>query len=112
MEKEIRFESSDDPIVSLINRKENQILVNSCIYYRFNDNLISDYQYDNIGLELIELSKKYPEKFKQSFHYQSFKDYVTSECPSGFNLPFNTPDVVKKAIHLLKLKRSKEGDIR
>ena len=54
----------NDEIVSLINRRENQILIHSAIYYRFNDNLLQDYQYDNIGKDLIELAHKYPKEFE------------------------------------------------
>ena len=63
-------------IVELINRKENQILIHSAIYYRFNDNLIPDWQYDSIGKDLIELAHKYPEEFKMSYHYKDFIEYV------------------------------------
>lgn len=93
----------NDEILEKINRRENQILLHSCVYYKFNDNLLPDHAYDNLGKDLIELSQQYPLEFSASYHYSEFKDYVTSECPSGFNLHYSTPEIVSKAMHLLRL---------
>lgn len=90
-------------IIDLINRRENQVLIHSAIYYRLNDNLIPDWQYDNIGKDLVELAHKYPEEFKASYHYNDFIEYVNSETPSGFNLPYATVEVTSKAMYLLRL---------
>lgn len=90
-------------IIDLINRRENQVLIHSAIYYRLNDNLIPDWQYDNIGKDLVELAHKYPEEFKASYHYNDFIEYVNSETPSGFNLPYSTVEVTSKAMYLLRL---------
>ena len=46
-------------VVSLMRRRRLQILVHSCIYYRFNTNLVTDHQYDSWGKELVELHRKY-----------------------------------------------------
>lgn len=90
-------------VIDLINRRENQVLIHSCIYYKFNDNLIEDWQYDNIGKDLIELAHKYPSEFKASYHYNDFIEYVNSDTPSGFNLPYSTTETVSKAMLLLRL---------
>ena len=90
-------------IIDLINRRENQVLIHSCIYYKFNDNLIEDWQYDNIGKDLIELAHKYQNEFKASYHYNDFIEYVNSDTPSGFNLPYSTVETVSKAMLLLRL---------
>lgn len=90
-------------IVELINRRENQILILSCIYYKFNDNLVEDWQYDLLGKELVKLASEYPEEFKSSYHYEDFIDYVDSDTPSGFNLPYSTVENVSKAMHLLRM---------
>lgn len=99
-----------EEIISLINRRENQILLHSAIYYKFNDNLIEDYEYDRLGKELIKLSKDYPEEFSMSYHYNEFKEYVTSECPSGFNLRYGTTENISKAMLLLRLYGRKTTD--
>ena len=93
----------DQEIIDLINRRENQILLHSCIYYKFNDNLIEDWQYDSIGKDLLELAKDYPDEFEASYHYEDFIDYVNSETPSGFNHRYSTVENVSKAMHLLQL---------
>ena len=55
-------------------RKRQQILVHSCLYYRFDTNLIEDYQYDRIGKSLAELQIKYPELSQEvKYKYEAFK---------------------------------------
>lgn len=93
----------DHDILDLINRRENQILIHSCIYYKFNDNLIEDWQYDNMGKDLIELAREYPDEFKASYHYEDFINYVNSDTPSGYDLPFSSYEVLSKAVYLLQL---------
>lgn len=93
----------NNEILEKINRRENQILLHSCLYYKFNDNLLTDHAYDNLGKDLIELSQQYPLEFSASYHYSEFKDYVTSECPSGYSLHYSTTEIVSKAVLLLRL---------
>lgn len=69
---------------SLINRRQRQILVHSCLYYQFNENLIQDHVYDAWSKELAELIQSHKEEFKRSVYYAAFKDY--DGC-SGFDLP-------------------------
>ena len=61
--------------LELINRRERQILVHSCLYYQFNENLIQDHVYDAWSKELAELIQNHKEEFKRSVHYTTFKDY-------------------------------------
>ena len=89
-------------ILAKINRRRKQILVHSCIYYRFNENLITDFQYDAWGRELAKLQIDYPNESKQADYYEAFKDY-TPECVSGFNLPIHDPNIVNKAEQLLQI---------
>ena len=84
--------------LELINRRQRQILVHSCLYYQFNENLIQDHVYDAWSKELAELIQSNKEEFKESVHYTSFKDY--DGC-SGFDLPFSDPRVVGVAESLL-----------
>ena len=101
----------NEEILSLINRRENQILVMAAIYYRFNDNLISDNEYDHRGRELMMLAKQYPNEFKASYHYESFIDYINSDTPSTFDINYNSPEVISKAIQLLRLSGRKTTQI-
>lgn len=95
-------------ILSLINRRERQILVHACCYYRFNENLISDYQYDAWGLELIDLMEKYPLEFKASEYYDEFIRYCDGGTPSAFNLHYTLPNIQNRAGHLINLYRKGE----
>jgi len=87
--------------LELINRRERQILVHSCLYYQFNENLIQDHVYDAWSKELAELIQTHKEEFKRSVYYIAFKDY--DGC-SGFDLPFSDPRVVGVAEGLLRNK--------
>lgn len=85
-------------------RKRQQILVHSCLYYRFDTNLIEDYQYDRIGKSLAELQIKYPELSKEvAYKYAAFKTFGQDGCYSGYNLSTSDPDVVRKAQRLANI---------
>lgn len=83
-----------------INQLRRMILVHSCIYYRFNDNLISDHDYDGISRELMELQKKHPETASACVYAEAFSDF--DETTSGFDLPLHDTWVVRKAQQLLE----------
>ena len=68
---------------------ERSILVNSFAYYILDDNILSDFQYDDNAKELAELKKEHPGDFKRSRYYEYFKDYCNDEdmvYTSGFDL--------------------------
>lgn len=88
-------------IKELMERRIRQILIHSCIYYRYNQNIVSDHQFDSWGQDLIALIKGYPEMLDQVEWGEAFKDYT--ETTSGFNLPFNDPRIVAKAYYVLKI---------
>lgn len=92
-----------DEIAELINRRRRQILVHSVIYYRMNDNLVSDHQWSDWSRELCELQEKYPEIAAKCVYADDFKDFDGS---TGFNLPIEDPWAVNKASFLLKHKDS------
>ena len=58
---------------------ERSILVNSFAYYILDDNILSDFQYDDNAKELAELKKEHPEDFKRSRYYEYFKDYCSDD---------------------------------
>lgn len=91
-------------IKSDILRKRQQILVHSCLYYRFDTNLIEDYQYDKIGKSLADLQIRYPELSKEvMYKYKAFETFGQDGCYSGYNLPTSDPDVVRKAQQLINM---------
>lgn len=91
-------------IAELIHRRRQQILVHSCIYYRFDMNIIEDSTFDKWCNQLIDLQKKYPEIADQGIYAKEFKSLSHA---SGFDLPFNSPEVVAKAQYLLRLREEK-----
>ncbi len=83
----------------LIQRRRLQILIHSCIYYEFNQNLVTDNQWGSWALELEQLQNKYPEIAAEVIWAESFKNFDHS---TGVNLPTRDPWVVSKASWLLK----------
>lgn len=91
-------------IVELITRRRRQVLVHSCIYYRFGTSIISDYKFDEWAYELVHLQKKYPAESKQAELYNMFKDFDGS---TGYHLPLGDPWLVMLAKHLIDNHRRK-----
>lgn len=88
-------------IAELLNRRRRQILVHSIIYYKMNDNLISDSTWSAWATELEELQAEYPEIVAKVPYAKEFKDFDHS---TGMNLPLNDPWAVNKARQLIALK--------
>lgn len=90
-----------EQIKEKINQRRRQMLVHSCIYYRFDTNIVNDFDYDRWVNELMELQRKYPEIAQQCVYQEDFKNL--DETTSGFNLGHSRPEIVRKAQCLLKL---------
>lgn len=90
-----------EQIKEKINQRRRQMLVHSCIYYRFDTNIVSDFDYDRWVNELMELQRKHPEIAQQCVYQEDFKNL--DETTSGFNLGHSRPEIVRKAQYLLKL---------
>lgn len=89
-------------IAELIHRRRHQILIHSCLYYRLNTSLISDYTFDKWARELAELQESNPEIAKQGVYAEYFKDF---NGESGFSLPTHLPEVIDRAERLLRSDR-------
>lgn len=76
-----------------------KLLVHSIIYYRLNENLISDKKWAEWALELEQLTKEYPYIAQNTFLAEEFKDFDHS---TGYNLPLETPWAVQKAMELVE----------
>lgn len=74
------------------------MLVHSCIYYKMDQNIISDAQWSRWGTELADLQNRYPEISQQVRWAEAFEGWDGS---SGAFLPLNDPWVVNKAQQLL-----------
>lgn len=68
---------------------QRSILVNSFAYYELNENILSDFQYDDNAKQLEELKKEYTDDFKRSRYYEYFHDFGSDDgthYTSGFDL--------------------------
>src|SRR5690606_18840799 len=89
-----------EQIKKLINRRRRQILLHSCIYYRLNDSIWTDEQYDKKARELQRLQEKFPDIAKECVYAKEVEDFT--ETTSGFKLPIHGPVIVEKAQRLLR----------
>lgn len=89
----------NENILEWFNRRERQILVHSCLYYRLDTNIISDDTYDRWSKELAEAIEEHPETFKKTVYYKEYKEFDGS---TGYNLPSGLPDIVNRAMRLAK----------
>ena len=64
---------------------ERWILVQSYAYYELNDNIASDFDYDNNAKQLFELIKNNPDDHYNTRYYLYF-DKFEPGCTSGFEL--------------------------
>lgn len=99
-------------IIELISRRRKQILVHSIIYYRMDDNVISDNLYDEFARELRELHSKYPELSAKAELYNEFKEWHESEGSSGYSLPLTDPYYISIAHMLVKIKNEERNPSR
>ena len=95
---EIFTDPKELKIAEKIQQRRYQMLIHSCIYYKLNDNYISDTQWNEWAHELEQLQSQYPTISEKVTLYEYFKDWDGS---SGAFLPLDLPWVVKKAQDLL-----------
>ena len=88
----------DDKIAELIQRRRLQMLIHSCIYYEFNESIISDAKWSEWALELEQLQAKYPKIAKKVICAQEFENFDHS---TGCDLPTRNPEIIRKARWLI-----------
>lgn len=98
-----------DEVRSLILRRRLQVLVHSCIYYELNENIVADRTWSTWAQELVKLQKKYPQIAKRVDYAQEFQDFDGS---TGFNLPTRNPEIMNKALYLLKICKGENDHVR
>lgn len=94
----------DKSILSLINRRERQLLVHSYIYYELDDSIIPDDQWSKWGFELCSLRDKYPEEYELSEYAMAFRHFDGS---TGFDLYgfYMHSHIINKALYLLRINK-------
>lgn len=85
-------------ILEIINRRELQMIVHSCIYYRMGTSLWSDTEFDTKAKELVQLIKDHPQLFEQSKWVDSFRDW---DATTGFHLPIEDPAITSLSQFLI-----------
>jgi hypothetical protein len=102
---------NEDPIITKINQRRRQVLVHSCLYYKFDESIIEDHVYDKYARELKSLVTKYPDKAKKAVFSEKFKEWdALPDFYSGFCLPLDDDWVVHKAKQLLQHKRKEDNE--
>lgn len=86
-------------IQELIRRRRGQMIYHSAIYYHLDNNIISDYTWQQWADELAEIQNKHPDQCNIGYHDEEFKDWNGS---TGMHLPF-TPAIHQKAEWLIYL---------
>ena len=89
-------------IAEKIQRRRLQLLVNSCIYYNKDNNIISDSQWDTWAKELVVLQHDYPEISSTVIWADEFRDWDGS---TGAFLPLQDAWVIQKANSLTGIRR-------
>lgn len=89
----------NEEILELINRRERQVLVHSCLYYHFNTSIITDAEYDKWSHQLYDLIVENPLEFKNSVFY---KDFKTFDGNTGMGLPYDSAYAMRVAERLIK----------
>lgn len=93
---------TNDEIAELIQRRRLQILIHSCIYYEFNESIISDTKWSEWALELEQLQTQYPKIAEKVIWNDAFKNFDHS---TGCGLPMREPWVTQKARWLIEYAR-------
>ena len=75
---------------------QRSILVNSFAYYQLDENLLSDFQYDNNAKQLADLKKEFPDDFKCSRYHEFFKDFCSEDDNIHYTSGFDLLERVKK----------------
>ena len=75
------------------------LLEDSCLYYKFDYSLTSDATFDIMCRQLVEFQEEYWEEAEKCPYHEYFKDFDGS---TGFDLPIHLPEVVERALELLK----------
>ena len=88
------FNEKNLEIAELIQQRRLQLLVHSRIYYKLDNNIVSDKKWDEWARELKTLQEHYPDIAKKVMWYDAFKDWDAS---TGAFLPLDHEWVVRKA---------------
>lgn len=95
----------EDTYNELLNRRIQQFLVHSFLYYQLNMSIIDDSFYDRICVDLVKL--KTNENYKKH-RYSSFIEGLDSSG-TGFFIKEYPPRIISRALHLLYDENKRNG---
>ena len=90
----------NESVRELIQRRRLQLLIHSCIYYEYNESLVTDEQWKNWAVELETLQKEYKTESELAPWADAFREF---DHPTGFNLPTTDPWVMGTARWILHI---------
>ena len=90
----------NESVRELIQRRRLQLLIHSCIYYEYNESLVTDEQWKNWAVELETLQKEYKAESELVPWADAFREFDHS---TGFNLPTTDPWVMGTARWILRI---------
>lgn len=93
---------TEESAAEFIRRRRLQIVVHSCVYYRFDQNLISDHQWAAWAKELVRAQELFPKVAEKQLWAKEFSDFDGS---TGYHLPINESGVVHRAAKLIELSK-------
>ena len=93
-------------VSEIIKQRRAQMLIHSCLYYRYDTPIISDDKWQEWANELRALQQNNPKECKINFYDKHFKDW---NGDTGFHLPIKDSKIVSKALHIKKLFDDKEN---
>lgn len=103
-------------VVEKIQLLQRWILVQSFAYYELNENIASDFKYDDNAKQLVELMKNNPEEAKRSRYSEYFHDYCPTEedvhYTSGFDLLERVRKKDDKLYRYINMDASKALDLK
>jgi len=92
--------STKQTIKEKIKQRRSQMLVHSFLYYRMDEPIIDDDKWQRWANELRDLQELNPNDCNIGFYDEEFKDW---NGDTGFKLPLNDPEVIKKAMQIKRL---------
>lgn len=75
-----------------------KIIIHSIIYYDYNENIISDSDYDNVCKQLYSLIQNNQKDIQNCYYYHILKDYSPA---TGFDLKYKLENTHKEYLEHL-----------
>jgi len=95
--------------LTLLRQRARQFLVHSFLYYRLNESVVPDEDFDRIAADLRRLRKSHPQA---DMPHAALIDPALGAEGSGFQIRQYPPEIVSSAFKLLYAHQSPDEDFR